>query len=229
MPAFSLWQLPSRASVSQHSTWLASCTASPRVGGGRAGGSVLPSCPCTVPWWSPCPACVTTSIIGKVSPWAVLTVTHPFFQGWLLGIHWNGKNWVPAVRRRDTVCILPLLRSSFFSLVLKKTAQVLPRCQVFIVITLASDLNVISLLDQSSVAVPSCFRLLSHGKSSPQGHISHHRGNAKGYVQPSDPTSLISSVATTRLGWDFPLPQGWSKTSLCIKAEVSLYLLQCLL
>ncbi|XP_031244364.1 phospholipid phosphatase 4 isoform X5 [Mastomys coucha] len=41
--------LPSRASVSQHSTWLASCTASRRVGGARAGGSVLPSYPCTVP------------------------------------------------------------------------------------------------------------------------------------------------------------------------------------
>ncbi|KAM4837427.1 phospholipid phosphatase 4 isoform X7 [Ictidomys tridecemlineatus] len=41
--------LPSRALVSRHSTWRASCTASPRVGGGRAGGSVPPSCPCTVP------------------------------------------------------------------------------------------------------------------------------------------------------------------------------------
>ncbi|XP_048647270.1 phospholipid phosphatase 4 isoform X2 [Marmota marmota marmota] len=41
--------LPSRALVSRHSTWQASCTASPRVGGGRAGGSVPPSCPCTVP------------------------------------------------------------------------------------------------------------------------------------------------------------------------------------
>nr|XP_036867531.1 phospholipid phosphatase 4 isoform X3 [Manis javanica] len=41
--------LPSRALASRRSTWLASCTASPRVGGGRAGGSVLPSCPCTAP------------------------------------------------------------------------------------------------------------------------------------------------------------------------------------
>ncbi|XP_035297180.1 phospholipid phosphatase 4 isoform X2 [Cricetulus griseus] len=41
--------LPSRALDSQHSTWLASCTASRRVGGERAGGSVLLSCPCTVP------------------------------------------------------------------------------------------------------------------------------------------------------------------------------------
>ncbi|XP_052568510.1 phospholipid phosphatase 4 isoform X4 [Peromyscus californicus insignis] len=41
--------LPSRALVSPHSTWLASCTASQRVGGARAGGCVLPSCPCTAP------------------------------------------------------------------------------------------------------------------------------------------------------------------------------------
>nr|XP_019795498.1 phospholipid phosphatase 4 isoform X4 [Tursiops truncatus] len=41
--------LPFRDSASRHFTWLASCTASPRVGGGRAGGSVLPSCPCTAP------------------------------------------------------------------------------------------------------------------------------------------------------------------------------------
>ncbi|XP_068817545.1 phospholipid phosphatase 4 [Capricornis sumatraensis] len=41
--------LPFQASASQRSTWLASCTASPRVGGGRAGGSALPSCPCTAP------------------------------------------------------------------------------------------------------------------------------------------------------------------------------------
>ncbi|XP_055209213.1 phospholipid phosphatase 4 isoform X5 [Gorilla gorilla gorilla] len=41
--------LPFRALASRHSTWRASCTASPRVGGERAGGSVLPSCPCTAP------------------------------------------------------------------------------------------------------------------------------------------------------------------------------------
>ncbi|XP_028625280.1 phospholipid phosphatase 4 isoform X2 [Grammomys surdaster] len=41
--------LPSQASDSQRSTWLASCIASRRVGGGRAGDSVLLSCPCTVP------------------------------------------------------------------------------------------------------------------------------------------------------------------------------------
>ncbi|XP_022424305.1 phospholipid phosphatase 4 isoform X3 [Monodon monoceros] len=41
--------LPSQDLASRRFTWLASCTASPRVGGGRAGGSVLPSCPCTAP------------------------------------------------------------------------------------------------------------------------------------------------------------------------------------
>ncbi|XP_019498453.1 PREDICTED: phospholipid phosphatase 4 isoform X3 [Hipposideros armiger] len=41
--------LPFRASASRPSTWPASCIVSPKVGGGRAGGSVLPSCPCTVP------------------------------------------------------------------------------------------------------------------------------------------------------------------------------------
>ncbi|KAM5272212.1 phospholipid phosphatase 4 isoform 5-T5 [Ctenodactylus gundi] len=41
--------LLSRASVSQHSTWRASCTVSRRVGGARAGGSAQPSCPCTAP------------------------------------------------------------------------------------------------------------------------------------------------------------------------------------
>ena len=48
-PAVCLWQLPFQALDSQPSTWLASCTASPRVGGERAGGSVLTSCHCTAP------------------------------------------------------------------------------------------------------------------------------------------------------------------------------------
>ncbi|XP_049620475.1 phospholipid phosphatase 4 isoform X3 [Suncus etruscus] len=41
--------LPSRASDSRPSTWLANCTASLRAGGARAGAFVLPSCPSTVP------------------------------------------------------------------------------------------------------------------------------------------------------------------------------------
>ncbi|XP_063100926.1 phospholipid phosphatase 4 isoform X7 [Cavia porcellus] len=41
--------LPFQDSVLRHSTWRESCTALRRVGGAKAGGFVLPSCPCTVP------------------------------------------------------------------------------------------------------------------------------------------------------------------------------------
>ncbi|XP_036163599.1 phospholipid phosphatase 4 isoform X4 [Myotis myotis] len=41
--------LPFQAWASPRSTWPASCTASQKAGGGRAGGCAPRSCPCTAP------------------------------------------------------------------------------------------------------------------------------------------------------------------------------------